>query len=144
MGKRLAPDSGYLTDDIRLNEAQRYSIEKWFDEVEKNHGFSVGPIEFSHVRHHPMRPERGYDVNFFACDGEHLVVGFCDLYGNGYVNVAEVEWLPNEECPTEGCNNLADREDSCESCRNRACSVCGKHQPYDDDSHEFKPVKIGA
>jgi len=58
------------------------------------------------------RPGRGRDFNGVWCDGEKLVQMSLDVYGNGYLAVADVNWTHGgEDCECEICLDEQDDEE---------------------------------
>jgi prepilin-type processing-associated H-X9-DG protein len=88
----------------RVEEAKLHGVEM--------HGYQETPW-YWHTR---FEGHGGRDFNGLWCDGEHLVQLAIDIYGNGYMSIASVDWFHgSEDCECDAClAALADTDERSE------------------------------
>lgn len=124
-------------DQFELSDRQRATLERWASQAtDKGIATTIDDFDFTWIRHHPMRPERGHDVRIFHGDGEHVVAGFVDIYGNGWCNYAEIDgWRDIDTITDHSWIGVAGHPDDGE-CTHRSDGTDDTYCGEPDEMHE--------
>lgn len=97
----------------KLTDRQRAAIEAILPEL-REHKISIHHwSSFEIVLRDEIRPGRGHDITWWACDGERVANGRLDVYGNGQYGVGDVDWLHGgEDCECDVCGPAYDEDDT--------------------------------
>lgn len=89
---------------VQLTSRQVAALADQINSAQTGHGVDhISPHRIAWDIEDEIRPGRGHDLRWLHFDGEHLVGGGLDVYGNGSMFVGTVDLIHNgadDEC---GC-----------------------------------------
>lgn len=91
---------------MKLTERQEKSLDEALKDARDIYGAEEAKRDKVSISYRPqVREGRGWDIDYFYADGDHVVTGFLDVYGNGSHAVGRADWIHSgsEDCDCEPC-----------------------------------------